>query len=362
MIISRKKCICFTITMLAMIFRYLAMWDLISPSQRYFILIIVLLMLGIYLHGKKINKNKIVAIFIILIIGIIDFVISNEIDIFMSLLLAFIYLYDDGDKDFLKHFILASSTLYIVTILLCSYGIINNVEFVRVVGDKQIIRNTLGFPNPNHALTLLTAIIISLGLSINLKKYIVLFCIFALTTSCLIFYQTNSRTGFYLILLFLILVIFRKFIKIKKKNIYKYTFLYLTIISFFIAIFFENNVILNDILTNRPSLWANHINNLPISLFGFANAKVDNNYLWLIYRHGIIVYLFYFYIYVKSFKYFSKDKLLFISYMMILIYSMFENTLNYAMNPIFVICLLYVLNKDSYKMLYSKSREGDIIE
>lgn len=362
MTISRKKCICFIITLLAMIFRYLAMWDLISPNQRYFILIIVLFMLGIYLYGKKINKNKIVAILIIVIFGIIDFIISNEIDIFMSLLLAFVYFYNDGDKDFLKHFIFASSTLYILTIFLCRYNIINNVEFVRIVDDKLIIRNTLGFPNPNHALTLLTAIIISLGLSINLKKYIVPFFAFTLVSSLLIFYQTNSRTGFYLILLFLVLVIFRKFIRLKKKNIYKYTFLYLTIFSFFIAIIFENNAILNDILTNRPSLWATHINNFPISLVGFANAKVDNNYLWLIYRHGIIIYLFYFYIYVKSFKYIAKDKLLLISYMMILIYSMFENTLNYAMNPIFVICLLYVLNKDSYKMLYSKSREGDIIE
>ena len=363
--INKNSILCFFIMFTSVFFRYLAIWDLISTEKRYMLLPIVIILFIIYLCNKKISKNRITFIIFILIMGLLDFLITNEIDIFIPLLFAIIYMRKNGDRDFLKHFVICSSLFYLATIILCKVGIIENTEFIRVVDNKTIIRNTLGFTNPNHALTLLTPIIISLSLILNLnsKKKKIIFSIFALLISYLIYYYTNSRTGFYCIILFIILLLI-----IKNNNIIivtkaKYLFFLFTIITFIIAFVFGNtSSAINNILTNRPVMWKETINRVVISLFGNSTIKVDNNYLWLLYRHGLIIYIFYMYIYGKATNYFVKNNRLFISMFLVLIYSLFENTLNYVFNPIFTLSIMYLLNFGKHDMYLYNNDEGEKYE
>lgn len=363
--INKNTILCFFIMITSIFFRYLAIWDLISMEKRYMLLPIIMILFIVYLSNKKFSKNKIIFIALILIVGMVDFIIANEIDIFIPLLFAIIYMRENGDKEFLKHFAICSLLFYVLTIFLCKVGLIENVEFIRVVEGKTIIRNTLGFTNPNHALTLLTPVIISLCLILNLdskaKKNI--FSFFALLISYLVYYQTNSRTGFYCIILFIILFLFEKKISSSISNKTKYMFILFTILTFLIAYIFGNSSsLINELLTNRPIMWIQTININAIELFGNSSIKLDNTYLWLLYRHGIIIYIFYMYIYSKSANYFSKNNKLFISIVIVFVYSLFENTLNYVFNPIFTLSILYLLNSNKYRMALYSNNDGEANE
>lgn len=349
--ISSKNLFCFIIMFISILFRYLSPWQVVSQSQRYYLLPFVFILLLIYLFNLKIKKEKYLFIIIVMIFGTIDFIITKEIDVFMSLLLAFIYLFDDGDKLFIKHFFISSCILYILTIVMVILNIIQNVEFVRLVNNNLTIRNSLGFVNPNHAFTFLTPIIITFYLKLKNSDKNKWYLLLILLINFLIFMQTDSRTGFYSIIIFVIFIFFDNIIKKIMSPKFKYIYIVMTIVSIVIALLWGyKGSFLNNVLTNRPVIWNRHVTKFPIKLFGNSNALIDNCYLWLIYRHGLIMYLFYFVIYYKSTSYFLKNKKLFISFLIVMIYSLFENTVNYAFNPMFILGIIYCLNGNTYRM------------
>lgn len=350
----RKTSLGYICIFLLILFRYLSIWQIISAESRYLLLIAIIGFTIIDLFkNKKIRINSKTSV-IIIIISLIDFLMSGEIDIFITGLVSLLFLHENNDKKLISVFTISSTLLFILTIILNKIGIIQSVTFIRNLDGTIINRDSLGFTNVNQVFLCFFPIITGLYLLIP-KNKVLLFSLFIFAICLAIYSKTNSRTGLYSISIFLIMINVLKNRWIDAKII-PALFVILTILSFTASMLFgkDTNNWLNQALTMRPFLNYTTITTQNISLFGADNLKFDNTYLWLIYRHGIMIYIFYLYIIVKA----TKNKIMDIRLLNILIvffiYSLFENTLNYAYNIHFMLLTIYSLTDNNMKYIEAK--------
>lgn len=351
------------IIFIVVFFRYLCMWNFIPSNQRYLLLIFALLAAIVYIARVPYSKKDFRMIVFIALFAVIDFITTGEIDILVSMLLAIIYSVADGDKKLVGDFARVALFFFLVTIILNSMGLISGRDTVRVVNGIVIERSSMGFTNVNHVFTYFISIVLGFYIVTDTKKRKKYVLVITLVASYILYTITNCRTGFFSVILLSVFIIFESVIT---KKISKYgvaLFIVLTIVSYGIGLLFGASPTgLNEILTQRPAIYLKYIIGFPITLFGNSVVRVDNNYLWLIYRHGIVVYLFYLFIYIKSYKKLTENPKIFISVLVILIYSIFENMVNYAFNIMFAVELMYCINKGSNYIKLNKKHEGREIE
>ncbi|TGA73338.1 hypothetical protein VFES401_01110 [Aliivibrio fischeri] len=183
-------------------------------------------------------------------------------------------------------------------------------------GFNSIVRNTMGFDNPNKPFLYLSTIIYSILFLINDKSKSIKF-IFTITLLYWVIYvysQTRSYTGLF-VYTFLLITFFLYhssfFIRI---NIEKLMLifvpllpLFLIIVSVVIPVYYHDNAFANALLTGRPYYWYHYLVEIPYSNYFFGGTveykhALDNSFIQLIGGGGIILVSMFLVFYSSMFK------------------------------------------------------------
>ena len=165
--------------------------------------------------------------------------------------------------------------------------------------EYKKIRDDFGFGNPNAMFFYLMPIYTGY-IYIRYEKYNWLDRIVLWSLAIFVFVITYSRTGFFVIILGLIMVEIFRYIDIFKFNFIKIVVtnipLILILVSLFIGVVFAKNPKLNSLLSARPEYWNKYLSNM--SIFGnsqsnsmFYTYPLDNSYVYLLSLYGILVTL-----------------------------------------------------------------------
>lgn len=258
---------------------------------------------------KKYDKRELLRLGIFSIIGLIFTITYNDANFLIYLLFA-ISINNMGIKKFLKIFFISSLVLYCMIIVLSKIDILPEKLMIRNTEDGVNIRHSLGFSHPNSVFLFALPIILS---SYCLFKNDIKYYVVVLAICIGLYILSDSRSGFYSIIILIVGSFFIKKVKIKKM-LYIMPFI-LTIISYLIAIQYGNgNNKIDTFLSYRPSYWKIIIDNCnPFTVFGdatYTEIYLDNFYLSQIYRYGIISLVTYIYFYIKGIKKISSEKII----------------------------------------------------
>lgn len=366
--INIKQILLATVILFALLFKYWSIWGLADDSIKYIFFIASIFLSVINIIVKKFSKREIRKIVILLVISIIICYSTGEIDFIYSLLLAIIFVKEEnGDYLFIKYFVIFAICLFLLTITMWKIGVINSFESVRLVNGVLTRRNSLGFEHVNAVFKNFFPICLGaymLSYDEDKKKRIALYVIM-IVTGFLLYKATDSRTGFYAILMIAPLdYMISKVEKHHKLGITKYFFLIFSIISVIIAfVFGKSNNSINELLSDRPILYYQVLTQSKVSLFSDANKGiVDNTYIWLLYHRGLIVYITYLTIYIKSTKKLINNKMFVLPLQLFCMYATLENLDVYNYNFLLIIQLMIIIksNKVKYMWIYDGNREKEI--
>ena len=279
--------------------------------------VIGILLTFIKIINVRYRKSELKNIGIILLIGIINYIVGKETTILCTAI-AIATLKDIDIKKILKIMFFTRVIAFIIVIISSLLGIIpnNTIEFYRE-GIGFVKRMTFGYSHPNltQASFVLIAVLYVYNYyeKIDLKRVVVLELL-----NYLIYYFTVSRSGFFILSIFLVYVYLMKRIKRVNKNskrLLNATLFFSILFSFIVASLYGKNTIVNKmdtILTGRITYMSETIKNYQIPFFStnkYNNILFDNGYFDLIYNGGLLAFAWYMYNQVKTNKILAKNNL-----------------------------------------------------
>lgn len=271
---------------------------LTNNSFAYFILLSV----GIFVLGLKYivtnyNKNDIKIFIFLLIIGIISFLVTKK----PTLMLTCFCLAGIKNVNIEKLF------KGIYNIRLLTFFLVVGLSLVGIFENKTIemwrnghfdVRYSLGFNHPN-SLHLAFFLLITTYIYVNFNKMNMLKYTVILFSNYFIYKFSGSRTGFWGIIFFIMLVIIAhsKFYIIKKLLciLPQYIFMIMILISFILAFLYGKVpyiTYLDRIFNGRIFYSSYFLNHYNFSFWGhnLVEKKIlfDNGYLFLYIQYGVI--------------------------------------------------------------------------
>lgn len=300
------------------------------------------------------GNRVIIKTFIFFAFSSISVMIYKDVNLLITFLLA-LTLINCDIKDFIKKFMISSSVMYIVTICLYFFGILNDNYLIRITSDGYSIRHSLGFTHPNSIFMFYIPIVLcAYLLENNKKKFYIIFTILSLV----LYKLSLSRTGIYCIIILFVLDILKN--KLNYKKIIKWIPLVFFCVSYFLAIKYgaSKNDSFNIILSNRPYLWNRIIKSANIfTIFGsnvLSDLYLDNFYLAMVYRCGLYSALLYYFILIFGIRNINNNKV-YVSILVFMIYGLAEsNTLIGSIN--FTLAFLI------FSIIQNKFEFGGIID
>ena len=341
-----------------------------------------------FVDGKK---PTILAI-IFFVVSFLVFIISkNKVLLILFVVLYSLSNFSDLDEIAKKSFWTMVVTFFAI-ILLTALKVIPNW----IYGENSVrVRYSLGFVYPTITLTFFMFVILLRSYVKKLKlSYIEI--ILYLLISGILFYYTDSRTGFILILFILIAnlinIFFVKNKDRKINNVVKWILILLPIfaiiiyglLTYFYYLDFGFAIKVNDWLSGRLHLTVKAFNEFPITLFGYPLKLngwggysyiipvvenydynyLDNDFCSILFTDGIIALALVVFVYsLMSYKAIKEKNIAFLfCYVIILINASIEpNLLNYGIN-IFVLYFSSYLSKIQFCFLKSKIEEKKSME
>lgn len=357
MSLKKDKLVADVILILLLFYRYFLMWTRINSPITNFLIIGIAILSIILLFGKKINRRNTKTIIFAIVFIIISYINGKTIDIIVSFLLAFYYFnlensLDDSINNFLKTYTLTSCVLYVTTICLSTFGVIKSIDSTRLVDGVTNVRNSFGFIHVNATFMYFVPIFLGL-LYINKnkpKKRRVLLLIILDLISLVIYKASLCRTGFFMIILINVLVALKK--PLQNSKIVNFIFKYFYVIIPFIIIplvitsandFSANS--LNRALSFRPYYIYQALHNYSITFLGrniSTKVIIDCAYLKILINFGLISYVMFSYLNIKTYK-LTSNYMLKITLITYLIYQVFEANYLYQTNFIMILQFMYML-------------------
>ena len=309
----------------------------------------IILFYNIIVSFKKINTKVALWLIIISIISLTSYYFSKDtlpIKLIIVLLASKNISFDNFiKKDFIVRIIL------ILSVVSFHYlGLTNDYLMMRADGT---IRNSMGFSHPNSfgfylMIIAFEYIYISFmkNNKIQIKNYILILLIMYIIN-----YFSDSRTSILAIILFLLFLNFKdKIIKNKKINTFaiKNIFIIMTILTLTFTYLYGNyNTYanqMNNLTSNRlyysnyfyktygPSIVGQKIETISTESAKKSNKKpivLDNCYIQLIVRYGILVYMIYAMFFRKSFIYAlnKNDKIIIIIMLILCLFGLSESNI-----------------------------------
>lgn len=309
----------------------------------FLLFIIMLLTNGLY-ERKDFNKIFLFGIFCVIL-----FLFNFETFWIRIFLLVFVSLKIDN-KQFVKSLFYSHCFMFLFTVLLNFYGFLSpDYIHYRFIDGVAYMRSSLGFHHPNAVLIYFVPIVLSGYYLFGKNK---LFLISSFIILYFLYTLSFSRTSFFAILLFYIIINFNKIYdsNLLKKIIIPNLFLILFFITLVISNFM-NNPTYNIILSNRPMFFDYYISNFSlINFFGLSisNIPLDNEFLYMLYVCGLFSFIFYFIISRYTLKRIDIGKREIVILIILSIMGLFETLLITAtFNFIFIIQIKYLLVGDN---------------
>lgn len=332
----------FLITSLIVLKRYASIFQFEKITSLIFLLTFTLLVFSTLIN--KINKIEILLI----LLSALTYLFTRSSE-FLIMILYLIASKNINQNNYITFLFFISFFSFIVIIALNYINLVpSQTIHYRLIDNIKINRDDLGFGNPNSAFVYLIPIITSY-IYLRYEKWCVLDTILYSCTIYAIYTITLSRTGLLINISSIVLIFLYK--KTKISNILnfsiKYSPIFLILLSLIVSILLHDSKTLNSILSNRPYIWGDYINNSfnIQSILGQplppheSRLPLDNSYIPLVVYKGIFHFLFFIFLFIFGLKNTTDKKIYTLSFY-ILLYSMFENTLpNLEFNPVLV--LLY---------------------
>lgn len=315
----------------------------------YQIIFIIITGVDIFINYKKISKKELKLIFGIFICFLI----------FPNYYLFFYFLIISKGLEQRKrilYFLIISIFFYLLVIFFDKIGFYSQLEFSKIVFLRKgtIIRDDLGFGNPNIASTTLFPILMSIYYLWYEKNKKIVICIILLLTQ-VIYNITFSRTLVYIILI----LVFLNFIK--EKYIYKLRYFIYSLIFFILYFSFVlpaklKFTVYDKLLSGRFMYFDYFLKNYKITLLGnlgkneILELPLDNVYIMILLKNGIlgIVVLTCLIIYILKILYKYRDFKAIRICLVILIYGMFEaQVFDYKYCILHLILYEYLINLDN---------------
>ncbi|MGY5266004.1 glycosyltransferase [Paraclostridium bifermentans] len=367
--------------------------DLKSKQMKYIFNIFIAVLLGKFYLSTLMPNNfptkyllilgvaisMIIVLNTVLVSGVHNYLLDNKIYLVFSFIILCISVYTGNGEwlytviilmglkeydfeEFMKSYLYISIIYFILIISLNLLGI----KPTNIFWDGTLKRYDLGFNNPNRAMFSVFTIWISYfyvkGKNLNLRDKLVL-----LILPILIYIPTRTRTAILTMIVISTLYMILNFVDIKNKKVaisLASIPIVISSISFILGTVLFNNNLLNNILSRRPEIWGIFLGNTeyPIKFLGYdnniinimakgANLTLDNAYISLIFKNGIVMYCIIIGVYTAMIYYLSKkgDKVSVILVVSILIYSFGESMLvDISSNPslmLIPIILKYIQDK-----------------
>lgn len=242
---------------------------------------------------KRISLAIILKLLLILSLMVAS-ALNSEGREFILLVVYLIVLKDSDEDKILKSFFFGNLLSLLISLVFYIVSI-PNYEYI---GDNNYI--TLGFKNQNFFGLLifdLVALYFLIGKN-NIYKYFVL-----VATGLFCWSIVNCRSASIAIFILGALVLLKRFLD--KKGFFilflKYSYTIMACISIYIGNIGISNsllLLLNEVLSGRVVAWNEYFVQKPITLLGsffyaYDFYALDNAYLYLLFRYGILVFLSY---------------------------------------------------------------------
>lgn len=335
---------------LCILFKYLIVYG-VSQTILYMYMMIVAVIIMIDIINKKFSRNEFLKIMFFLGISAYFVVIYQDVNFLISFLLAMLCI-RRNDNSFVKMFFISSVFMYILTIILNNFGVLESHNIYRMSENELILRNSLGFSHPNEVFLFFIPIALA-GYYLYSDK--IIYYIILIVTSSILYQISDSRTGFIVIICIIIFQLFsKKVVRFKLNKILPYVILILTILSIWLAKTYgndlENNI--SDMFSGRPYYWNYYLENGKMfTILGknqIEDVYLDNFYLYMLVELGIVGYMIYYMIYYNGFKKIYMNNKMVVIIITFLIYGISEtNVIIGSINFLFAIILkeLIVENK-----------------
>lgn len=212
------------------------------------------------------------------------------------------------------------------------------------------VRNTFGFNNVNAFSSIVYSITMFFLVSRNRIKIFTL--ILLIISNYIIFKLTDSRSGFYSLIIYMVLLFVQKILfsnkSIKNNFFVKSSFLIILNMPIIISVLFpflikSNTDLINKLTSNRLSLFKNYIDDSKIInfVFGASQAQeVDNAFLVMLLTLGVGFFIYFILMVNKStFNMYKLEKKFKISFVISFLYfSIFEGLL---IRPEYILTILF---------------------
>lgn len=359
---KNKNIIGFIVIFISIFYKYLSFYEIESELVTRTLIFLAIILNIVIILKRKFNKQQLLTIIVIFMLVLVMTYLSKSLDFVVVLLISLMF-YKDNIKDFFKIFFISSLGCYLLTIFLYIIGVLENHAIRRFTEDGVIIRNSLGFSHVNGVFKNFLPIVLS-GYFLVKEKNIRKYNLFIFIISTVLYIISNSRTGYFCILIYLLLTTFLDVMKYKVANrSIKYMFLICTLITFIIANFAGKSINnpINQALSNRPVIWNQYINQyglLNLVNLNSTSIHMDNTYLTYLLNFGIIIFTCVFIVKYFAIKKIQNHRILLII-LVLSIYGIFENGISYTIDFTLIIQFIYLVstkNEDvrEEKKLYEK--------
>lgn len=346
-----------------------------------FMQLLALIMMSalIILKNQKVKKNTFILMLFFTFIIILSYLFSYNSSVKDSSLVMMLFiLFSAKNMDFdslIKTDFKIKSALFLIELI---FYFLNLTSGSPILYRENTARYSLGFGHPNIlAITLVSIILEYFYLKREkLKKiYLLPLAIFLIIIDLL----TDSRSSLMFLILIFILLLFKSslFKFVYNKNIKKIvinSFFIFTFVSFILVLLYSSHtklgLILNTIFSNRlyyisKILDYYHVNLLgqnliltgkeAISLYGNYTQTLDNCYIYLLIRFGLLSFLLMGYLFKKNFEkaYNEKNTYLIWILFLFMIYGLMEK---YTISIFYNVFILYFI-----KSLYVEKQNLEVI-
>jgi membrane protein len=353
--ITKNQLIRFFIVFLLILFKYIEVWSYLFTKEFFkskVIVGIIATLLLIVFRDVKIKTGNLNKIAILGVLCLAITLISHSIDYLVFFALVIIYFQiENGEKEFVYHYIVSTAILFALTIFLSLVGILPSFSIDRVVNGETITRFNLGFLGANTLFMFFYPIVISfLYLKYNVTKTRKICYGFVILIISWIFYKyTNCRTGM-LCVCFAVLLYWQKIIFNTKliRFVLRYYFLIFLMISILCALKFNAyNNYLNILSSGRFNFWYFYIKNIKYTIIGMQPIQgipLDNIYLNNFYIYGLISYIITLIFSIMPYKNKKISNEFYFITLAFGIYGFFENNIVYVYNFLMFFQFYYFIN------------------
>ena len=270
-----------------------------------YILAIFCLIMEIILNKRRDRISNIMLLIVVAILALIGYRTSGAMT-FLKLILFGICLYRSDYYEVVKAYLIGNC-LSLFLIITCSYIGIIGYWSSELVGKNY----SLGFMNANECASVFFSTLVCLVILIGENHKYVTNLIILITILVILFLIRSRSATLSLVLLF---ILYNISVKVKasrgSRALSFLIFPLFTILSLYIAINFTGSGLfqtINLILSGRFETWHAYYNTFRINALGnyFVTGDflaLDNAYLYLLFRYGLIVYIIYFLIFMRSTK------------------------------------------------------------